>query len=170
VACAKHPGPSDNAMRAESCSTETDSQPTSSQSPSFVFQLGSIRCRESLRTIHHTQPCRPTILTSMEGRSQSHKDLPHLLAHLRVHHLRSSWHGVDRELEGCLVKWTPFRRKICASGAYRGSRGHFYFILQCNLFSRSGYHSLKSFDQTFHLEKRWKLVREMGSGAYGVVM
>ena len=38
------------------------------------------------------------------------------------------------------------------------------------LFSRSGYHSIKSFDQTFHLEKRWKLVREMGSGAYGVVM
>src|SRR6266850_8442155 len=38
------------------------------------------------------------------------------------------------------------------------------------LLSRSGYHSIKSFDQTFHLEKRWKLVREMGSGAYGVVM
>ena len=37
-------------------------------------------------------------------------------------------------------------------------------------FPRSGYHSLKSFDQTFHLERRWKLVREMGSGAYGVVM
>ncbi len=37
-------------------------------------------------------------------------------------------------------------------------------------FSRSGYHSLKSFDQTFHLQKRWKLVREMGTGAYGVVM
>ncbi|KAI0305810.1 kinase-like domain-containing protein [Multifurca ochricompacta] len=36
--------------------------------------------------------------------------------------------------------------------------------------SSSGYHSLKSFDQTFHLEKRWKLVREMGSGAYGVVI
>ncbi|KAI0270973.1 kinase-like domain-containing protein, partial [Russula aff. rugulosa BPL654] len=37
-------------------------------------------------------------------------------------------------------------------------------------FHASGYHSLKSFDQTFHLEKRWKLVREMGSGAYGVVI
>lgn len=35
---------------------------------------------------------------------------------------------------------------------------------------KRGYHSLKSFDQTFHLEKRWKLVREMGSGAYGVVI
>ncbi|KAI0272579.1 kinase-like domain-containing protein [Gloeopeniophorella convolvens] len=35
---------------------------------------------------------------------------------------------------------------------------------------RRGYHSLKSFDQTFHVEKRWKLVREMGSGAYGVVI
>ncbi|KAI9458167.1 kinase-like protein [Lactarius psammicola] len=35
---------------------------------------------------------------------------------------------------------------------------------------KRGYHSLKSFDQTFRLEKRWKLVREMGSGAYGVVI
>ncbi|KAH9032327.1 kinase-like protein [Lactarius hengduanensis] len=35
---------------------------------------------------------------------------------------------------------------------------------------KRGYHSVKSFDQTFRLEKRWKLVREMGSGAYGVVM
>jgi len=35
---------------------------------------------------------------------------------------------------------------------------------------KRGYHSIKSFDQTFHLEKRWKLVREMGSGAYGVVI
>ncbi|KAH9965035.1 kinase-like domain-containing protein, partial [Lactifluus volemus] len=36
--------------------------------------------------------------------------------------------------------------------------------------TKSGYHTIKSFDQTFHLEKRWKLVREMGSGAYGVVI
>ncbi|KAI9464270.1 kinase-like protein [Russula earlei] len=35
---------------------------------------------------------------------------------------------------------------------------------------KRGYHSIKSFDQTFNLEKRWKLVREMGSGAYGVVI
>ncbi|KAH9074730.1 kinase-like domain-containing protein [Lactarius deliciosus] len=35
---------------------------------------------------------------------------------------------------------------------------------------KRGYHSVKSFDQTFRLEKRWKLVREMGSGAYGVVI
>ncbi|KAI0050979.1 Pkinase-domain-containing protein [Auriscalpium vulgare] len=35
---------------------------------------------------------------------------------------------------------------------------------------RRGYHSLRSFDKTFHVEKRWKLVREMGSGAYGVVI
>lgn len=34
-----------------------------------------------------------------------------------------------------------------------------------------GYHSLlSSFGKVFHVEKRWKLVREMGSGAYGVVM
>jgi hypothetical protein len=57
-------------------------------------------------------------------------------------------------------------RKRCVSGP--GERP----LLFCNAFylPHSGYHSLKSFDQTFHLEKRWKLVREMGSGAYGVVM
>lgn len=34
-----------------------------------------------------------------------------------------------------------------------------------------GYHSLlSSFGKVFHVEKRWKLIREMGSGAYGVVM
>jgi len=34
-----------------------------------------------------------------------------------------------------------------------------------------GYHSLSSsYGKVFHVEKRWKLVREMGTGAYGVVM
>lgn len=34
-----------------------------------------------------------------------------------------------------------------------------------------GYHSLaSSFGKVFHVEKRWKLIREMGAGAYGVVM
>ena len=120
VACAKRPGPSDNAMRTRFARAETDSQPTSSQSPSFLFQLGSIRCWERLRTIHHTQPCRQTVLTSMEGRSQRHKHLPRPLARPRAHRLRSSWHVADRGLEGCLVKRTPFRRKTCASGACWG--------------------------------------------------
>ncbi|TRM60726.1 kinase-like domain-containing protein [Schizophyllum amplum] len=36
---------------------------------------------------------------------------------------------------------------------------------------RRGYHSLmSSFGKVFHVERRWKLVREMGSGAYGVVI
>ncbi|KIL69470.1 hypothetical protein M378DRAFT_21621 [Amanita muscaria Koide BX008] len=36
---------------------------------------------------------------------------------------------------------------------------------------KRGYHSLlSSFGKVFHVEKRWKLVREMGAGAYGVVM
>ena len=35
---------------------------------------------------------------------------------------------------------------------------------------RSGYHYLRCFDKTFCVEKRWKLIREMGAGAYGVVM
>lgn len=34
-----------------------------------------------------------------------------------------------------------------------------------------GYHTLmSSFGKAFHVEKRWKLIREMGSGAYGYVM
>ncbi|EGO22156.1 hypothetical protein SERLADRAFT_394896 [Serpula lacrymans var. lacrymans S7.9] len=36
---------------------------------------------------------------------------------------------------------------------------------------KRGYHSfMSSFGKVFHVEKRWKLVREMGSGAYGVVI
>ncbi|KIJ65683.1 hypothetical protein HYDPIDRAFT_187390 [Hydnomerulius pinastri MD-312] len=36
---------------------------------------------------------------------------------------------------------------------------------------KRGYHTfMSSFGKVFHVEKRWKLVREMGSGAYGVVV
>ncbi|KAI0954074.1 hypothetical protein AcV7_007412 [Taiwanofungus camphoratus] len=36
---------------------------------------------------------------------------------------------------------------------------------------RRGYHTLiSSFGKAFHVEKRWKLIREMGSGAYGYVI
>ncbi|KAG6336041.1 hypothetical protein ID866_3040 [Astraeus odoratus] len=36
---------------------------------------------------------------------------------------------------------------------------------------KKGYHTfMSSFGKAFHVEKRWKLVREMGSGAYGVVV
>lgn len=43
--------------------------------------------------------------------------------------------------------------------------------MQSSLFWRRGYHSLmSSFGKVFHVEKRWKLIREMGSGAYGFVM
>jgi len=38
-------------------------------------------------------------------------------------------------------------------------------------YDRQGYHSLmSSFGKVFHVEKRWKLIREMGSGAYGFVI
>ncbi|KAJ6621371.1 kinase-like domain-containing protein [Mycena sp. CBHHK59/15] len=40
-----------------------------------------------------------------------------------------------------------------------------------NDMKRKGYHSLhSSFGKVFHVKKRWKLIREMGSGAYGVVI
>ncbi|KZV71521.1 Pkinase-domain-containing protein [Peniophora sp. CONT] len=34
---------------------------------------------------------------------------------------------------------------------------------------KRGYHTFRCLDQTFRVEKRWQLIREMGSGAYGVV-
>ncbi|KAG9312973.1 kinase-like protein [Chiua virens] len=40
-----------------------------------------------------------------------------------------------------------------------------------NNMKKRGYHTfMSSFGKIFHVEKRWKLVREMGSGAYGVVV
>ncbi|KAI1796656.1 kinase-like protein [Ganoderma leucocontextum] len=40
-----------------------------------------------------------------------------------------------------------------------------------NLRRRNGYHALmSSFGKVFHVEKRWKLIRELGSGAYGFVI
>ncbi|KAI6044306.1 Pkinase-domain-containing protein [Pisolithus marmoratus] len=43
-------------------------------------------------------------------------------------------------------------------------------LTECNM-RKKGYHLfMSSFGKVFHVEKRWKLVREMGSGAYGVVV
>ncbi|KAH9846030.1 kinase-like domain-containing protein [Lenzites betulinus] len=40
-----------------------------------------------------------------------------------------------------------------------------------DLGTRKGYHALmSSFGKVFHVEKRWKLIRELGSGAYGFVI
>ncbi|KAI0352367.1 kinase-like protein [Trametes cingulata] len=40
-----------------------------------------------------------------------------------------------------------------------------------DLTNRKGYHALmSSFGKVFHVEKRWKLIRELGSGAYGFVI
>ncbi|OSD05535.1 kinase-like protein [Trametes coccinea BRFM310] len=40
-----------------------------------------------------------------------------------------------------------------------------------DLTNRKGYHALQSsFGKIFHVEKRWKLIRELGSGAYGFVI
>ena len=72
----------------------------------------------------------------MEDCSRRHKNLHHLLAHPRVHHLRSLWHAVDRELGGYLVMRTRFRRKICASGTFRG--GHTFFQV-CSTFEQAAF-------------------------------
>ncbi|RDB23713.1 Mitogen-activated protein kinase SLT2/MPK1 [Hypsizygus marmoreus] len=61
-------------------------------------------------------------------------------------------------------------------GSWNVDRGRSRVRRPSNPFSednlrRRGYHSLlSSFGKVFHVEKRWKLIREMGSGAYGVVI
>ncbi|KAK2463685.1 hypothetical protein APHAL10511_004436 [Amanita phalloides] len=61
-------------------------------------------------------------------------------------------------------------------GSWTVHRGRSRVRRSSNAFSddnlrRRGYHSLlSSFGKIFHVEKRWKLVREMGAGAYGVVI
>ncbi|KAJ3561800.1 hypothetical protein NP233_g9974 [Leucocoprinus birnbaumii] len=61
-------------------------------------------------------------------------------------------------------------------GSWNVDRGRSRVRRTSNPFSeeslrRRGYHSLSStFGKVFHVEKRWKLVREMGAGAYGVVI
>ncbi|KAF9221333.1 Pkinase-domain-containing protein [Gyrodon lividus] len=44
-------------------------------------------------------------------------------------------------------------------------------LLEHYSMKKRGYHTfMSSFGKVFHVEKRWKLIREMGSGAYGVVV
>jgi hypothetical protein len=132
LAYAKHPVPSDKCNEGELL------EPRLTDSRQFSINHGSSLSTWSIRLADKgleqstTHPCRPTAPTSTEGRSQRHKDLLlRLLTHPRLHHLRSSWHAVDRELEGYLVMRTPFRRKICASGAYSpwGERPTFIFTV-----------------------------------------
>ncbi|KAF9269016.1 Pkinase-domain-containing protein [Marasmius fiardii PR-910] len=65
---------------------------------------------------------------------------------------------------------------VPSSSSWNVDRGRSRVRRSSNPFSeenmrRRGYHSLhSSFGKVFHVEKRWKLVREMGSGAYGVVI
>ncbi|KAJ3536155.1 hypothetical protein NMY22_g6164 [Coprinellus aureogranulatus] len=65
---------------------------------------------------------------------------------------------------------------VPSPGSWNVDRGRSRVRRPSNPFSednlrRRGYHSLlSSFGKVFHVEKRWKLVREMGSGAYGVVI
>ncbi|KAF9462865.1 kinase-like domain-containing protein [Collybia nuda] len=65
---------------------------------------------------------------------------------------------------------------VPSPGSWNVDRGRSRVRRPSNPFSednlkRKGYHSLlSSFGKVFHVEKRWKLIREMGSGAYGVVI
>ncbi|TDL24073.1 Pkinase-domain-containing protein [Rickenella mellea] len=63
-----------------------------------------------------------------------------------------------------------------SEGSAEQDRGRSRIRRPSNSFSednlrRRGYHSLfSSFGKVFHVEKRWKMIRDMGSGAYGVVI
>ncbi|KAF9557338.1 Pkinase-domain-containing protein [Agrocybe pediades] len=66
---------------------------------------------------------------------------------------------------------------VASPGSWNIDRGRSRVRQPSNPFAedslrRRGYHSIasSSFQKIFHLEKRWKLVRELGSGAYGVVI
>ncbi|KAH7890751.1 kinase-like protein [Phlebopus sp. FC_14] len=65
---------------------------------------------------------------------------------------------------------------IASPGSENMHRGRSRVRRPSNKFSehhmrKRGYHTfMSSFGKVFHVEKRWKLVREMGSGAYGVVV
>lgn len=65
---------------------------------------------------------------------------------------------------------------VPSPGSWNVDRGRSRLRKPSNPFSednlrRKGYHSLlSSFGKVFHVEKRWKLIRELGSGAYGVVI
>ncbi|KIK09036.1 hypothetical protein K443DRAFT_500378 [Laccaria amethystina LaAM-08-1] len=65
---------------------------------------------------------------------------------------------------------------VPSPGSWNVDRGRSRVRRPSNPFSednlrRRGYHSLlSSFGKVFHVERRWKLIREMGSGAYGVVI
>ncbi|KDR80506.1 hypothetical protein GALMADRAFT_135654 [Galerina marginata CBS 339.88] len=65
---------------------------------------------------------------------------------------------------------------VASPGSWNVDRGRSRVRRPSNPFSeeslrRRGYHSIvSSFQKVFHLERRWKLVRELGSGAYGVVI
>ncbi|KAL4268885.1 mitogen-activated protein kinase [Pleurotus pulmonarius] len=67
-------------------------------------------------------------------------------------------------------KWPEARQIPVAQGGLVAGRVEAVLLKKDNL-HRKGYHSLlSSFGKVFHVERRWKLVREMGSGAYGVVI
>ena len=164
VHCAKRPGPSDN-------EDQTDRLPrVLNHGPFFQLGLPVVDYRQTPPTIHH--PVMPTDPTDEHGGSLSKAQAP-----------PSSSRSSEASPSSLIMARGRSRVRRISSDAdpfseenlrkrYVSRGANFYFTVYKTsyIFQRSGYHSLKSFDQSFHLEKRWKLVREMGSGAYGVVM
>ncbi|KAJ3796519.1 CMGC/MAPK protein kinase [Lentinula aff. detonsa] len=83
--------------------------------------------------------------------------------HRRVHRDQSKEHKTESSSPQPSPSWNVDR------GRSRVRRPSNSFTDQS--LRRRGYHTLQSsFGKAFYVEKRWKLVREMGSGAYGVVI
>ncbi|KAJ3770616.1 kinase-like protein [Lentinula raphanica] len=83
--------------------------------------------------------------------------------HRRVNRDQSKEHGTESSSPHPSPSWNVDRGR---SRVRRPSNSYTDQSLR-----RRGYHTLQSsFGKAFHVEKRWKLVREMGSGAYGVVI
>ncbi|KAJ7155525.1 kinase-like protein [Mycena crocata] len=89
---------------------------------------------------------------------------------------RPSQGGSPRRPRGQDVKNAPSPQPAPSASSHTVDRGRSRVRRPSNSFSendmkRKGYHSLhSSFGKVFHVKKRWKLIREMGSGAYGVVI
>ena len=95
-------------------------------------------------------------------KSSSPKTSPSSWNNAQIHRGRSRTRGIgsNRDENNGLRRFVyspaPFSVRFPAFGLHIGFRG---------------YHALSSsFGKVFNVEKRWKIIREMGSGAYGFVV
>jgi len=97
-----------------------------------------------------------------DAKSSSPKPSPSSWNNAQVHRGRSRTRGVGSSRD----EHNGLRRFVC-SILPRSTQ----FPTPGSLIHLRGYHALpSSFGKVFNVEKRWKIIREMGSGAYGFVV